>query len=276
MMSDDNPAIAEVRWHKLRRDDVSAAAARGAVLLLPVGAVEQHGPHLPLDTDTNAGTAVAERAALLLADPPGLVLPPIWWGLSPYWLPFAGTLSLRPETILALIGDIGRSVARHGFRRMVIVNGHGGNAGILGAAATLLADHGIRAVSLSYWSLVGPELRGLAPGDHGFIGHAGQTETSIQLFLQPELVRQELAPAERCADLGQMPWGAVAGIGYVPPDPLREAPHGIYGDAPAGRAEIGRRLVDLASSRLAEVVRRLPWADAAGSGAAPESTLTER
>ncbi len=193
--------MAEVRWHKLRRDQVAQAAAAGAVLLLPIGSVEQHGPHLPLDTDANAATAVVERASRRLAEPPALVLPPIWWGLSPYWLPFAGTLSLRPETILALIADLGASVARHGLRRMVIVNGHGGNGRVVGVAATQLADHGVRAAALSYWELLGAELAALAPGDGGHVGHAGQTETSIQLFLQPELVAQALVTPDLCANL---------------------------------------------------------------------------
>ena len=115
--------MSERRWQKLRRDQVASEAERGAVLLLPIGAVEQHGPHLPLDTDIAAATAICERAAALLDEPPALVLPPIPWGLSPYWLPFPGTLTLRPETILALVDDLGASVAAHGFRRLV--NGAG-------------------------------------------------------------------------------------------------------------------------------------------------------
>lgn len=247
--------MAEVRWHKLRREQVAQAAAAGAILLLPIGSVEQHGPHLPLDTDTNAAAEVAERAARRLDDPPAIVLPPIWWGLSPYWLPFPGTLTLRPETILAVVADLGASVARHGFRRLVIVNGHGGNAGIVGVAATQLADHGIRAAALSYWDVIGPDIRRLTPGDGGGIGHAGQTETSIQLFLQPDLVDQASATPGMCADLRGAPDAPFAGVGYSPPDPAREAPHGVYGDAPAGRGELGEQLVALAAERLAAFVR---------------------
>lgn len=267
-MSDGAETMPEIRWHKLRRDQLSAVDARAAALLLPVGAVEQHGPHLPLDTDIDAATAIAERAARLLTDPPTLVLPPIWWGLSPYWMPFAGTITLRPETILALITDIGRAVAHHGFHRLVIVNGHGGNAGILGAAATQLADYGIRAVALSYWTLIEPELRQLAPGDLGFIGHAGQNETSIQLYLQPDLVQQDLATADLCTPMDQPPWRSLIGGGYAPPEPLTDAPHGVYGDAPGGRAEVGRQLIELAAARLADVVRVLPLGEVTSSSPA--------
>ena len=89
----------EIRWQKLTRDRIAALVEHDPVLLQPIGAIEQHGPHLPVDTDTNSVTTVAERAAGALEPESCLVLPTIHWGLSPYWLPFAGTLSLRPETI---------------------------------------------------------------------------------------------------------------------------------------------------------------------------------
>ena len=255
--------MSEVHWQKLRREQVAEIAAAGGVLLLPIGAIEQHGPHLPIDTDISAATAVCERAAIRLAasdDPPALVLPPIWWGLSPYWIGFAGTLTLRPETILALISDLGASVAQHGFRRLVIVNGHGGNEGIIAVAATQLASHGLRAAALSYWALIGEELRQWSRHDGGGIGHAGEVETSIARFLQPDLVADP-PPAAQCADLAAMASKPFAGIGYAPPDPAREAPNGVYGHAPAGRAELGERIIERAGEGLAEFVR-----DFAGEG----------
>ncbi len=246
----------EVRWHKLRRGQVAEAAAAGAVLVQPIGAIEQHGPHLPLDTDTAAVTAICVRAALRVADPPALVLPSVAWGLSPYWLPFPGTISLRPETILALVGDIGASVAKHGFRRIVIVNGHGGNAGIVAVCATLLADHGLRATAVSWWSLLGEDLHTLAPRDAGHIGHAGQTETSVQLALQPDLVDHASVAAAHCADLDVLRATSFAGAGYAPPLPEIESPHGVYGDAPAATAEIGAAILERAADRLAEYIAR--------------------
>ncbi|MFM9106263.1 MAG: creatininase family protein [Chloroflexota bacterium] len=242
-------------WQKLRRDEIAAEAGRGAVLLQPIGAVEQHGPHLPLDTDIAAVSAVCERAAGLLDDPPALVLPGIPWGLSPYWLPFAGTLSLSPATILALIDDIGASAAAHGFRRMVVVNGHGGNAGIVAVAATNLARAGIRAVSLSWWDVLRGDLVALTPRDGGHIGHAGQTETSVQLALQPERVAMDLAVPGLGADLAAATAGEFWGVGYAPPDPAREAPEGVYGDPSAADAATGAEVLRRASERLAAFVR---------------------
>lgn len=248
--------VREVRWQKLRRGQVADAAAAGAIVVQPIGAIEQHGPHLPLDTDSAAVAAICERAAGTATDPPALVLPTIAWGLSPYWLPFPGTLSLRPETILALVADIGASVARHGFRRMVIVNGHGGNAGIVAVCATMLAEHGVRATSVSWWSLLGAALNDLAPGDAGHIGHAGQTETSIQLSLQPDLVDLAAVDAGQCADLEAMRSAPFAGAAYAPPLPAVESPHGVYGDAPAASATIGDDVLALAARQLADFLDR--------------------
>ncbi|HEV2067458.1 MAG TPA: creatininase family protein [Thermomicrobiales bacterium] len=246
----------EVRWQKLRREQVAAASAAGGTVVVPIGSIEQHGPHLPLDTDTDAVTAVALRAARQVTDPPVLVLPPVSWGLSPYWLPFSGTLSLRPETILALFNDLVSSVARHGFRRMVIVNGHGGNAGIIQVAATMAAEHGVRAVAFSYWNLIAEEMRALTRRDRGGIGHAGEVETSLALYLQPEFVAQELAGPESCADLAAMMAEPFAGVAYGPPDPARESPHGVYGSAPDGRRELGEQVVGLAADRFADYLRQ--------------------
>ena len=254
----DQEGTLEIRWQKLRRDELAEAARHDPVLLLPIGAIEQHGPHLPIDTDISAATEVAERAARLLGDRSALVLPPIAWGLSPYWLPFAGTITLRPETILGLISDIGMSVAEHGFRRMVIVNGHGGNAGLIGVAATQLAANGFRAIALSYWSLLGAELGELSPGDHGMIGHAGQSETSIQLYLQPDRVDPAYQAITDWTDLSDMAARALTHAAYSPPLPLSEAPSGVYGDPTRADAEIGATIISLAAERLVDVVRGLP------------------
>jgi creatinine amidohydrolase len=259
----------EVRWHKLRRGDIAEAAGDGAVPLLPIGAIEQHGPHLPLDTDTNAVTTVAVRAARLLdatRDPRALVLPEIHWGLSPYWLGFPGTLTLRPETLLALFRDLAASVSHHGFHRIVIVNGHGGNAGIIAVAATAMADAGVRAASLSYWNPIAAEMVEWSRYDGGGIGHAGEAETSIASFLQPDLIGT-MPAADVCAPLQQLFARPEMRVGYRPPDPASESPSGVYGFAPGGSADLGERIISAASERLAAFVRAF-----AASGATPSNT----
>jgi creatinine amidohydrolase len=240
-------------WGTLRRDEIAAAARAGVVALLPVGAIEQHGPHLPLDTDINAALTICRLAAESNPDA-ALVLPPVWWGLSPYWMGFPGTLTLRAETLLSVIADIAGSVAQHGFRRMLIVNGHGGNDGLLQAAAAQASRAEFRVASVSYWNLAPEALQGTS--DRG-IGHAGEAETSIALHLQPESL--DLTPIE--ADPGvNLPIARRADIAarhgvYEPPWPERDSPPGVMGHPSAASAETGQRIIQAAAGRLAELIK---------------------
>lgn len=247
-----------VLWQKLRRGEIRAAADAGGLGLLPLGAIEQHGPHLPLDTDSVSAFTVCARAAELVREFPVLVLPPIWWGVSPYWMAFPGTLTLAPETLLALIVDLAGSVAAHGFRRLVVVNGHGGNDGLIQAAAIKASVGTFQVAALSYWSLIRDTLEGLSERDGGDIGHAGELETSIQLHLQPEAVNLGSVTPSDCLDLREYasrPY-ALPLTAYVPPNPMAESPHGVYGFALAGTPDKGRRIVVAAAERLADFARR--------------------
>jgi creatinine amidohydrolase len=245
-----------VLWQKCRRDEIRQAAAAGGTVLLPLGAVEQHGPHLPLDTDSFTAFTIATRAAERVREFPVLVLPPVWWGLSPYWMVFPGTLTLRAETLTELLVDIAGSVAHHGFGSMAIVNGHGGNGGLIQAAAVKASRDGFRVAALSYWSLIADELRRLSTRDAGGIGHAGEMETSIQLYLQPECVALDAVSPEQCLELTKRQ-AALEDAVYLPPDPRRESPHGVYGMSHAGTREKGEQVVEAASRALAALLQRL-------------------
>ena len=147
-----------------------------ATVLVPVGSLEQHGPHLPLDTDTRIAAAVARRAA----DPSMLLAPPLAYGASGEHEGFAGTLSLGHAALRAVLVELGRSAGAWASR-MVFVNGHGGNLPTVAEAAIQLRAEG-RDVA---WSGC------VVPGGDA---HAGRTETSILLALDPSVVR--LAAAE--------------------------------------------------------------------------------
>jgi len=237
-------------WAKLRRDEIGAAARDGSVPLLPVGAIEQHGPHLPLDTDINASFEVCRRAAAALRDR-AVVLPPVWWGLSPYWMGFPGTLTLRAETLLALIADIVSSVSRHGFRQLLIVNGHGGNDGLLQAAAAQSSTADFRVASVSYWNLAPDVLRATRDGG---IGHAGEAETSINLHLQPEAVDHEARASGVELPLPRRAIGARHGV-YEPPWPARDSEQGVFGRPQAASKETGERIIDAAAAKLVELIQ---------------------
>jgi creatinine amidohydrolase len=141
---------------------------------------------------------------------------------------------------------------------MIIINGHGGNAGIIGVGATQLAEFGIRAIAMSYWSLLGDELGSITPGDHGNIGHAGQTETSLQLHLQPDRVDPGFRSVRVWTDLGSRVDDPLTVGAYKPPIPLKDSPNGVYGDLTQARPELGERIVELVASRLAQVIREFP------------------
>ncbi len=168
-------------------EDVAAAVSRGIIAVLPVGAVEQHGPHLPLLTDTVLAGGVARRIA---EGADALLLPAIAYGDAWTAEGWAGTLSLSPDTLRAAVIDIGRGLHRMGVRGLVTVNGHFGNREPIGLAARALDELGFPVLHLDY-----PHLEALAaeymesePAGPGFY-HADEVETSMMLALAPETVR---------------------------------------------------------------------------------------
>lgn len=178
-------ASAVLYWADTDRDRLARLLPE-AVVLVPVGATEQHGPHLPTGTDTLIVTAVCAAAATRAAPRSErrlIVTPPVPIGASDHHLPFGGTLSLSPETLLAVLLDLARCVERQGGRRVVLVNGHGGNVGIChAAAAAASARYDLAVGYLDYWRVAPPEPDTPVPG------HAGEFETSLVLAVRPDLV----------------------------------------------------------------------------------------
>lgn len=248
-----------VLWQKLTRVGVEEAARAGGVVVQPLGSIEQHGPHLPLDTDIVDAYEVAVRAARQVEAFPVLVLPPIWWGLSPFHMPFAGTITLRHETFLALLSDVATSIKAHGFAKLVLLNGHGGNEMFAGAAAIRLSELGVRTVPITYWHMIAKEMAELAETDGGSIGHAGEMETSLQLYLQPDLVdRSYIRPG-----VG-VPYQSVpkTGFGYRVPRVVEDSKgSGVFGLTERATAAKGERIVALAAQRLAEFLQRFHDSD---------------
>jgi creatinine amidohydrolase len=180
----------EILLARMTSAEVGAEVARGrCTVVVPFGAFEQHGPHLPLDTDAvlgdRLGHLVAERLHAVCA-------PTVRLGCSEHHLAFAGTLSLRAETLQMIVHDIVDSLARHGFRRVVLLPTHGGNERPLQEAATAAERDGVTLVVPSLRAAVSALVavagaRGVSAGEAG--GHAGELETSLMLALAPRLVR---------------------------------------------------------------------------------------
>lgn len=177
-------------WQELTTGDFDAIDAEKTVAVLPVAAIEQHGPHLPLATDAliNAGIV---RAALskVSADLSALFLPAFDFGASTEHSDFAGTLSIEPELLLNAWLNVADDVARVGIRKLVILNSHGGQKSLVDMAAmNLRVAHGMLAVRCNYFSFGSPD--GLFSEDEWAAGlHGGEIETSLMLHLQPELVK---------------------------------------------------------------------------------------
>ena len=221
---------------ELTRDEARQAAP-DSLLVLPVGATEQHGPHLPVGVDAFAVTHVARTAAAEAAKQiPVLVAPTLPFGSSHHHLPFGGTMSLSTETYYRVLHDLLESLIVGGFRRIFVINGHGGNNELIQLAARdLVLAHPANIAAASYWTVgAGALAAAQATTTTELPGHSGEFETSVMLALRPELVRDPrpdrpdappavLAPARYRAELHGA-WQHIAG--YTDRPALARAEHG--------------------------------------------------
>jgi creatinine amidohydrolase len=242
-------------WQDLATTDFAQVDPERTVALLPVAAVEQHGPHLPLATDALINEGLIRATLSLLcarSELAALVLPAQNVGLSPEHVSFAGTLSIRDTTLLDAWTDLGRSVARAGVRKLIVLNTHGGQKALVDLVAMRLRDElGMLVARCTYFSFGSPP--GLFESAAAHDIHGGELETSLMLHLRPDLVRgaairaftglpHELA--ERNELLGvEKP----IGIGWRSED-LNAA--GACGDASRADAERGGRQLAFLAGRL--------------------------
>jgi len=254
-------------WSQLTTRDFAALDPASTVAVLPLGATEQHGPHLPLGVDsTLADGIVAAALPLLPARLSALFLPTQHIGLSPEHANFPGTLTLSSGTLLRLWHEIGASVARAGVRKLVFFNAHGGHVGAMDIAAReLRAAHGLIVYSVSWFNLpLGEAGAQFSAHEHRFGVHAGEIETSMMLALSPELVAMDAAQdfdsasRQRAAEYPILGNGRSAKLGWAMED-YNAA--GAAGNAAAATAPRGQAVVDAAARELALLlaeVARLP------------------
>ncbi|MDA9406166.1 creatininase family protein [Bradyrhizobium sp. CCBAU 45384] len=179
----------EVFWNKLSAERLGKLAEREAIVLLPVGSTEQHGPHLPTGVDNFLSTEVCRRTAqMILTRQPIVVAPTVWCGLADHHVSFGGTFSLRLSTFHALLHDLCRSIVDAGFRRIVVVNGHGGNMGGLSALQQeLTRELGVEVATTTYFMECLPEIAAILD-DQDCIMHACEGETSMMMAIENDLV----------------------------------------------------------------------------------------
>jgi len=253
----------EMTWPEIRE-----AAKAGRVALVPVGMIEDHGHHLPVDTDALIVGTIARRAAALI---PEMVvcLPEIKFGYSPHHMDFPGTITIGAHTFIDYLLDVCRSLIHHGFKRVLLVNGHGSNAPFVDIASRLaIIEHpDTLCATVSWWSIdqvrqcVAEFRESQFPGG---MSHACEAETSLYLAIRPELVYMERAAKEIGFPPSKYFWYDLMGGTASGYSSVLMAPHwstvtqtGVMGDPTKATKEKGERILKAASEGLVDVIREL-------------------
>ena len=248
----------EVRFERLRRPELDGYASSDAVVLIPIGAVEQHGPHLPVETDTFAATACALECARSFDDV--LVAPAIPWGLSHGHAELGGTLTLRPSTLLDLGVDLMESLVNSGFPRIVWVNGHAGNRPALGLLVyEAKRQWGLSVAALTYYELAAERFVAGRASALGGAGHACEFETSLMLHLDADRVGDASAVCHPVVPLTSHDFQdiTVSGPAQVGFTFAERFPDGVAGEPGLATPELGRDIFRAACAALSDFVREL-------------------
>jgi creatinine amidohydrolase len=248
-------------WHELTSPEFGRLDPEATVAVLPVGAIEQHGPHLPVAVDTCLNEGIVRHAlGLMRPGLPVLVLPTTAVGNSNEHQAFPGTLTLSAETLQRLWYEIGASVRRAGVRKLLLFNSHGGQPQVMQIVAReLRIDHEMLVVAANWFSWGLPEgLFDPAETRHGI--HGGAIETAMMLALRPDLVdtaeAADFVPVTVADDQDYPRLRALgaAGLGWQAQD-LHRA--GVCGDATRATAEAGRQVIEHAARCLVELLEEL-------------------
>ena len=245
------PSGKKVHWQEFLRHELQAAMEQRAVVIVPVGSVEQHGPHCPSDVDISIPYHLAMRAADSIGEFPVVVAPPVSYGFTHYNMGEIGTITLGLETFISVLCEVSRSIWANGFHRIILLNGHGGNAAPTAAASVKLAQEDVWALALTYWHMAPDELEAWSEADAGSIGHGGEWETSLQLYLRPQLVDRSL----QVKDPWRLKFSADVQRYARFPERRREMAHGVMGDPFAASAQKGERLFSVLLERLIGLCR---------------------
>jgi creatinine amidohydrolase len=246
------------RLADLRAPEVAERLTGRSIVIQPLGAIEQHGPHLPLSTDALVATAVAEAAIVECGDEvDAWLLPTLSYTKSNEhaWSP--GTIWLSATTLLSVLDDIGRCIARTPAQRLVFLNGHGGNSALLNVAnRELRLAHGLMTF-LAHPGLPADQGGASPPDELGMGVHGGTEETSLMLHLAPELVRMDLAERrvpEKLAANRHVRFGGRVSFGWLSNDFF---PEGYVGDPTVATADHGKTVFEGAVRGFGEALREI-------------------
>jgi creatinine amidohydrolase len=249
--------LSEMAW-----PEVKHAIEEKRIVILPVGSTEQHGPQLPLDTDIVNSFEIAKAAAQRTGS---LVAPPLYYGITPHWMGFPGTMSIEWNTWIKFVTQIGQSLSKHGFRKLVILNGHGGNSAAIQLAAQNIAESSAgkcTVAAFSYWDVSHEQVNAIRRSESGGMGHSCELETSLQLHLRDHLVKMDRAvknlrtrqsvfeAIDMMDEGGHVLFYSVGGGGgaYEPGE------WGVIGDPTVATKENGRKFFDAIVGQVAKVL----------------------
>jgi creatinine amidohydrolase len=227
--------------------DFDAARKHTDLVLIPFGAVEVYGPHLPMGADGIATTGLANAIA---AEEPALVAPLITVGYSRRLMDFPGTLNVRPSSLISYARDVAESFIHWGSRRILFINGHAGNVPYLSELAIELEDaNGVRVAQIDWWRYIQPLVEDLVEAEQLPHGHASEFGTSVMLALAPEYVAMDRAVKSLPKQSQQYP-------DFIRSRPYHDATDtGVVGDGTLGTAEKGAEVMQRATARALEFIR---------------------
>jgi creatinine amidohydrolase len=245
--------VQSVLWKELTAEDLRAKAKADAVVILPVASIEQHGPHLPVGVDTILTEAVCTRAAQAATKAPVVVAPVLWCGMAEHHMAFGGTFTFDIPTYRAVLLCFLKSIERHGFKRVFIVNGHGGNKTALNAFLPDFAvETGLAIRAATYFDVAPDAMKQILEDQEG-VRHACEAETSMMLVAAPETVKRERFPEAFGPAFSHAPSGLPAVQRFTS---FKEfSASGVIGDARRANADKGERLFAAVARALADAIQ---------------------
>lgn len=247
----------EIEWWRMKAPELRALANREAVVIVPVASTEQHGPHLPTKVDCLLVGEIARRAAIQAsATTPTLITPVVWTGLAEHHMSMGATISLDYEEFFAVLRGVCRSLVRQGFKRVLLLNGHGGNIAALTVAVNELSVlFNAPIATTTYWLLAQPEFAKILEMQAN-VRHACEAETSMVLALEPDLVDMTLVEgavgptAPELADI----IGTTAAHRWQ--SFKSRTSNGVIGDPRSATAEKGKLLLQAATDAVSSLVTK--------------------
>lgn len=249
------PADRKILWQEMLRHEFVDCLERDPVVIVPTGSIEQHGPHCPMDVDISGPFELAVAVARSITEFPVIVAPPLSLGFAHYNFGHEGTISLRLETYQAMLADVLRSIRENGFTRIVVINGHGGNTAPNHAVIAQVSEDDIFPIGFSYWQAASEEMAAWGESDGGRVGHGGEWETSLQLYLRPQLIDRDRMTADVFPNPYSEDLRSFAEYAERRRDTQRRT--GVMGNALSATPEKGERLFTLLIERVGKLVREM-------------------